>query len=342
MKKFLLTFLLLGNLCFSQGNVNPAAILYFPDFFKDAVFFSDKFITPATDAAVYQAASGWIYSAKKNKLWSTSIGIHSNAFFVPNADREFTLNNSDFSFLKIMNSTSATVPTALGNDDFVRIIDVYGVINPAQPIKTPKGVNQEYIFYPHLSASICIGNGTEILAKFAPKTVIKQGEYQVYGLGLKHNLSHYISVLDKNNINLATTLSYSEENISFDFLDVNTNYGTLGINKINGNVKSWQFQTNVSKDFGKFEIMIGSIINFSDFKYKFSGENGTIDTIFKPLFGATSQEYFNKSLEKIYKSKINAIYELSATYNFRKFYFQSAIAFNRFVNTNISVHYKFN
>ena len=342
MKQILIVFLFLSNLCFSQGNVNPAAILYFPEFFKDAIFFSDKFITPATDAAVYQAASGWIYSAKKNDLWSKSLGIHSNVFFVPNVDREFILNDSDFTFLKIMNSTSATVPTALGNDDFVRIIDIYGVISPSQPIKTPKGVNQNIIFYPHLSGSICVGYGTEFLAKFAPKTKIKQGEYQVYGFGLKHNLSHYIAALDNNKINLAMTLSYSEENISFDFLDVQTNYGTLGINKINGNVKSYQFQTNVSKDFGKLEIMLGSIINFSDFKYRFSGENGTIDTIFIPLFGSTSQDYFNKSIEKIYKFKVNSIYELSATYNFRKFYFQSAIAFNKFINANVSVHYKFN
>jgi hypothetical protein len=342
MKKTLIIFLFLSNFCFSQVTPNPAAFLYFKEFFEDAVFFSDKFITPATDAAVYQAAGGWIYSAKKNELWSTSLAIHSNVFFVPNSDREFVLSDSDFKFLKILNSTSATVPTALGNDDFVRIIDIYGVINPAQPIKTPKGVNQEIIFYPHLSGSICLGYGTEVLAKFAPKTKIKQGEYQVYGLGLKHNLSHYIPALDKNKINLAMTLNYSEENISFDFLDVQTNYGTLGINKINGNVKSWQFQTNVSKDFGKFEIMLGSMINFSDFKYKFSGENGTIDYVFQPLFGSTSQEYFNKSLEKIYKFKINSIYELSLTYNFRKFYFQSAIAFNKFINSNISVHYKFN
>lgn len=32
---------------------------------NDALLFSDQYITPATDAAVYQAASGWMTSPKK-------------------------------------------------------------------------------------------------------------------------------------------------------------------------------------------------------------------------------------------------------------------------------------
>ena len=340
MKRILIVLLLVSTSGFSQ-TINLAVFDHINEFFTDAVFFSDKFITPATDAAAYQATSGWIYSAKKNKLWSTSLGIHSNVFFVPQADREFVLNDSDFTFLKIMNSTSATVPTALGNDDFVRIIDVYGVINPAQPIKTPKGVNQNEIFYPHLSGSICVGFGTDIVGKFAPKTSIKQGEYQVYGVGIRHNLSQYLPNLEAKKINIAMTLSRSIENISFDFLDITTQLGTLGINRINGNVKTWRFQTNVSKEFGNLELMLGSMINISDFKYEFTGEKGTIDKLIK-FDGGSSQAYFNKSLEKIYKTKLNSIYEFSATYKFRKFRFQGAVAFNKFINTNAAVHYKFN
>ena len=33
----------------------------------DALFYSDQYITPATDAAVYQASSSWMNSAKRKK-----------------------------------------------------------------------------------------------------------------------------------------------------------------------------------------------------------------------------------------------------------------------------------
>lgn len=328
------------NLSFAQ-DINLDALKNFEKFFDDAVIFSDKFITPATDAAVYQSASGWTYSAKKRKLWSTSLGIHSNLFLVPNNDREFLLKDSDFKFLKIQNATSATLASALGDDTQVNIIDIYGVIDPAKPIKSPKGVNQKIIFYPHLSASIAVWNGTEVLLKFAPKTQINKGEYQVYGFGLKHNISQYMHYLEKNKLNLAVLLTKSIEKINFDFLDIKTNLGTLGINTLNGDIDSWQFQINASKEFGKFEIMIASITNKSDFKYQFSGEKGTIDNIIT-FEGGSSQAFFNKKIKDIYKTKINSIFEVSATYNLNKFYFQTSFAFNKFLNSNVSVHYKFN
>ncbi len=137
------------------------------------------------------------------------------------------------------------------------------------------------------------------------------------------------------------TLSNSRENISFDFLDIRTNFGTLGINRINGSVNTWQFQTNVSKEYNNFEFMLGSIVNSSNFKYKFSGEKGTIDE-FINFPGGSSQEFLNEKLKEIYKTKINAIFELSVAYKWNRIFFQSSIAFNKFVNTNFSIHYKVN
>ncbi len=340
MKKALFFILFFYNCCYSQS-FDPKVLEHIDEFFIDAVFYADQFITPATDAAVYQSSGGWIFSAKKRKRWSTTFGVHSNVFFVPKSDRTFVLNDSDFTFLKIQGATSATIPTALGNGEQINIVDRYGVINPNFPIETPKGINENIIFYPHLSASISIGSGTELITKFAPRTKIKRGEYQVYGFGLKHNISQYSKVLESNNINLAMTLSNSIENISFDFLDIRTNFGTLGINRINGNVNTWQFQTNVSKEYNNFEFMLGSIVNSSDFKYKFSGEKGTIDE-FINFPGGSSQEFLNEKLKEIYKTKINAIFELSVAYKWNRIFFQSSIAFNKFVNTNFSIHYKVN
>ncbi len=340
MRYILVFFLFLTNFSYSQ-TFDPAVFDHLDEFFIDAVYFADRFITPATDAAVYQSSGGWVSSAKKKKKWETTIGIHANVFFIPKQDREFTLSNDDFTFLQIQNANSETIPTALGGSKQIYIIDKYGIINPNYPIETPRGINEEKLFYPHLSGSICIGNGTEIIGKFAPKTRIKKGEYQVYGIAVKHNLSQYLKSLHSNNINLAITLSNSIENISFDFLDIQTNLGTLGINRINGNINSWQFQTNVSKEYKKFEFMLASIVNISDFKYKFSGDKGTADATVK-IEGLGPQDFFNEKLKSIYKTKINSIFEASITYNRNRFYFQSAIAFNKFVNTNFAVHYKIN
>src|SRR5215831_10397270 len=47
---------------------------------NDAVFFTGKYVSPAADATVYQAASSWIDTPKKKSLWDLSLGVHFNTF----------------------------------------------------------------------------------------------------------------------------------------------------------------------------------------------------------------------------------------------------------------------
>lgn len=308
------------------------------NFLDDAVMYSDKYITPATDAAVYQSSSNWMTTPKERKLFDVTLSVHGNLFFVPKSDRSFEIKNSDFSFFSIQNANSepvnsAIVPTALGDDEKYYLVgEIAG--SPVK-IQSPKGINSNEVFYPYLQGSIALWKGFEVVAKYSTKVKLKRSDYQVYGFGLKYNLSQYISSLTKNKINLAALVAYSKEDISFDFLDVQTTYGNLGINRISGLVDTWQFQISGSKEWKKFELMISSIINTSDFKYKLSGERGTIEDVI-PV-----QQIFNERLKAIYKTKINGFTEVSGRYQFSKIYVQTSLVFGKFVNANLSVQYEF-
>jgi hypothetical protein len=307
-------------------------------FLNDATMYSEKYITPATDAAVYQASSGWMTSPKKRKLFAVTFAINTNVFFVPRQDRNFQVNNSDFSFFTIQNTngetvSSATVPTALGNDTNYYLV---GQID-TNPIKlaAPNGVNEEKIVYPYAQGSIALWKGFEVVGKYSTKVKLVRGNYQVYGFGLKHNFSQYIESLNRHKINFAALLAYSKEEISFDFLDTYTSYGNLGINEITGKVNTYQFQISASKDWRKFELMVSSITNVSDFKYALTGPSGQIES-FIPV-----QYILNEKLKEIYKTKLNSITEISGRYRFSKIYVQTSLAFGKFVNTNLSVQYEF-
>lgn len=301
---------------------------------NDALFFSDMYITPATDAAVYQSASGWVTSPKKRKPWDVTLGLHTNIFFTPQQDRVLTVNNNDFSFFSLEEGTSATVPTALGNDYQVYLSGQLG--DETVRLETPQGINREAIAYPYLQGSVALYMGTELAVKYSPKVRLKKSNYQVYGAGLKHNLSQYIKPLNKNNIHLAALVAYSEEEVSFNFLNVQTSVGSLGIETLTGMVDTWQFQLNGSKEFGKFEAMGGFIINTSNVRYTVSGEKGSIEDII------SLQQILNNRLEEIYKTRVNYIGEASLAYNINNFSVQTILAFGKFVNTNVSLQYTFN
>lgn len=300
---------------------------------SDALLYSEQYIVPATDAAVYQASSAWVMSPKKRKKWDVVLGLHTNVFFVPKADRTFQIQNSDFQFFEIEGATSATVPTALGNDNQVYLVGELG--GEQVRFKTPEGINQETVVYPYLQGGIELPYGFEFIARYSTKTKLKRGDYQVYGFGLKHNFSQYFPKVVAKNIHFAAAAIYSKEDISFDFLDINTAYGNLGINNLNGLVDTFHFQLSASKEFKRFELITNFIVNHSSFEYVVSGEKGSIEEII-PI-----QSVINGLLERIAKDKTNVLGEVSGRYQISKFYVQSSIAFGKFVNGNIGVQYQF-
>lgn len=254
-------------------------------------------------------------------------------FFVPKRDRSFEVQNSDFQFFEIENATSATVPTALGNDNQIYLVGDLG--GEQVRLKTPEGVNQEVVFYPYLQASIGLPFGTELIARYSTKTKLKKGEYQVYGFGLSHNISQYFKNLKAKKFNVSSALIYSKEEITFDFLDIDTAYGNLGINQLSGLVDTFHFQLSASKEFNKLEIIASSIVNTSSFEYVVGGQKGAIEDAF-PL-----QQTVNTLLERIAKDNVNVLGEISARYQIEKIFLQSSFAFGKFANLNFGIQYQF-
>lgn len=307
------------------------------NFVDDALWYADQFITPATDAAVYQASSGWIATPQKAKLWEGNVSLHTNIFFVPKSSRSFAINNADFAFLEIENTSSATVPTAIGNDDQVYVVGSFtDVPNGDIRIKTPEGLDAETVIYPYVQASLGLWQGTEILVKYSYNVKLKKGHYQVYGLGIKHNLSQYVKSLESKNIYLSIFAGVSKEEIAFDFLTSESEqFDSLGLNEIMGLVDTYQFQVNGSKKWKRFELMAGAITNVSDIAYEVGGSNA-MTALLVPV-----KSFVNNRLSEISKTTINAMGELSGRYQFGHFYAQAIFAFGKFANTNISLQYQF-
>ena len=163
MRKFQIVILFFCSLLFnlksnaqSQSELEQIGYLL-----NDALFYSEQYIIPATDAAVYLSSSSWVNSPKKKELWDVTLSLNGNMFFVPKRDRRFEIQNSDFQFFEIENATSATVPTALGNDNQIYLVGDLG--GEEVRLKTPEGINQEIVFYPYLQANIGLLFKTPIL-----------------------------------------------------------------------------------------------------------------------------------------------------------------------------------
>lgn len=330
-------FIILIALCTSiKGSAQGLSDIFkVQNIIDDAVLYSDKYLTPATSGAVYLASTSWMSSAKKKKLWELKLGIHNNTFIVPNKDRSFNYSNNQFKFFKLESGASSNdLPTALGNGDQVYLYGEFFGNNLR--VKTPKGINQEVVNYPYLHVELGLPYGFELITRTSTVTNLKNGYYQVYGYGLKHNLSQYFSSFEKKSINLAVMSMYSREEIGIDFLDIPSNIGNFGLNKLTSKVNTYHFQISASKSTKRFEFL-GSIIgNYSKFDYSVFALPDT-ETTFLPV-----EQLFNTQINKIEEPQINILGEFSVNVSLDKFSIISSFAFGEFINANLGVQYKVN
>ncbi len=85
---------------------------------QDAQRFAKGYITPATEAMIYNTSNGWIQSAEVKSPLKFEISIVGNATFVKDEHRTFTLNTADYNNLKFRDgSTSKEVATAFGENN---------------------------------------------------------------------------------------------------------------------------------------------------------------------------------------------------------------------------------
>ncbi len=300
----------------------------------DALFYSEKFIQPATDASIYQASSGWMITPKKNDDWKINLSVNGNFFLVPNSDRTFEIKNSDFKFFQIENATQLTVPSAIGDNQQYFLVGNFS--NSQVRLKTPEGVNSGLIIYPYLQLNFALKYGFEIVGRYSIKNKIKDSDYQVYGVGLKHNFSHYL-LEEESKWHAAVLFNYSKEEFNLNFLDVTTPFGTLGLNNLSIDVDTFQSQLGFSKEFNSLEIVGNLIYNKSTFNYKINSPKGTIEEVLP------AQETVDNLLNTIEYPKDNFIGELGCNYSFsKKWQLMSKFAFGKFLNFNLGINYQIN
>lgn len=332
-KNISLAFLFLTFNGFSQLSQNVI------NFLDDCTLITDRFITPSTDAAVYISAANWMTTAKKRQLYSFNVSLYANLFFIPSQNRDYQINQSEFKFFTIKDPSGnivqqATVPTVFGGEGKYRLVGQLA----GQPLSldAPSGVNREVVPYPYMQAAVGLWKGFELTAKFTPNLKYKELEYQIYGVGVKHNFSQYFKKMEAKKIFFSGLIAYSKEQVTSRYIDATTPYGTLGLNTITGKVKTYQLQFSVSKEWKNFELIASTINTSSSFEYFLSGPRGTIEDII-PV-----QSILNKNLETINATKINSFAELSGRYKIKNIYLQSSVTFGKFVNTGFALQYEFN
>jgi hypothetical protein len=305
----------------------------------DLLLISNKYVSPAAEAAVYQSTGSWYSSAKSLDLFVVDVSLHVNALPVSEAQKSFVVNQSDFGDdgLRIRGAETARVPSALGGETSVFYDFTLGEDN--YELQTFEGANQQVFYYPYLQGSIGLWGQTEVTLQYVPQVKIDAAGYKTFGGAIKHNISQYWlgDTPDSQALQVAVQVAYSLFNskILFDDFEItatDSDESVLSlINTLAVEANTITLQFIASKRYRKFEFVSAIALSENQFDYTMIGEDFTSLPILDLL---------NQSFEALEDTSVMMRGNIGVNYHMHNWYLASNVTIGNFINTNLSIHYK--
>ena len=309
------------------------------DFLVDMLLISNKYVSPAAEAAVYQSTGSWYSSAKSLDLYEIDVSLHVNALPISDAQKSFTVNQTDFGDegLRIRGAQTAQVPTALGGE--TSVFYDFTLNGEGFELQTFEGANQQVFYYPYLQGSIGLWGQTEVTLQYVPQVKIDAAGYQTFGGAIKHTVSQYWlgDNPDSQALQVAVQLAYSlfDSKILFDDFEItatDSDESVLSlINTLAVEANTITLQFIASKRYRKFEFVSAIALSENQFDYTMIGEDFTSLPILDLL---------NQSFEALEDTSVMMRGNIGVNYHMHNWYLASNVTIGNFINTNLSIHYK--
>lgn len=250
---------------------------------KDASIYLGNYIQPVSKGLIYNLNSGWYHTGKTHKKYGFDITINATASLVPNNDKIFTFKNSDYTNLELQSGLSSdNLPTVMGGDSNqlidVRIpVDALGNTVPigteagfkVASFETLDGIEDELpiaaVPTPMVQFGLGLPSKTDLKLRFVPNVGSDDVTFNLFGIGLQHNILQHLKITDRNPIfDLSVLAAFTTSKTVYTPKD-----SSIGINQetiININAYTAQLIGNVDLKIINFYAGIGYVAGSSSIK----------------------------------------------------------------------------
>ena len=185
---------------------------------QDASTYLGSYMQPIYKGLIYDLNGGWYHTGKTHKKYGFDITVNASAAFVPDKDKIFTFKNSDYSTLELQSGlASDNLPSVMGaaSDKKISIkipLDALGNVIPEGNVTLPvsyrvasfetlDGIEDEMPIAAVPAPMVQIGLGlpskTDLKLRFVPSIGNEDVKFNLFGIGLQHNLLQHFKLADK-------------------------------------------------------------------------------------------------------------------------------------------------
>lgn len=251
---------------------------------EDAQLLADAYVAPLGQSLTYSLNGGWASSAKTHKKFGFDLTFGAVSPSVSDGAKKFNVSNLGLKQLTSSSTTANTIFGAKSGTDFSYTLPETSI---KQTITLPGGIEDELVMNslptPYIQAGVGLLFDTDVIVRYIPKTKNQGAEFGLVGVGIKHNLMQYFSLLDKLPLNVSALAAYSKTNIDYQLNTSNPDQ------KVTYDVDTFLIQALASLDFPVISVVGGFGYSKGDAamamlgNYEVSFADATTETFKDPL-----------------------------------------------------------
>ena len=316
---FLFIFIFISGKSFAQAIPEEGRQII-----DDFLVLADGFATPAAESAAYQGTASWFTSARALEPWKVDVSVHANALFVPSSKKEFTVNDSDFTNLRINDGDGgALIPTAFGSNSEVMFNGSF--MGEEFSFQAIEGIDKGALFHPFAQVSVGLPLGFQLGVRALPELEVDGSKFSTYGVGLKYNLSQFFRYNKEEDLQLAAILAYDIFDVKYEFEQISVP-DLVNLNLIDVSAGIWMAEVMASKKYENFEIFGALGVAQSDFEYEFGGSGLGLGVI-------------NSELSTLNDTEAQFKGDIGFNLYFERFKISTMATAGKFVNVNVGLHF---
>lgn len=306
----------------------------------DASKLSQNYLNPGVKGLMYSINGAWYTTAKTHKKLGFDITISANASFVPDAEKLFAFNASDYTFLSLPNGETS-LPTVMSENNIATAVDVRipvgnGTFKVAS-FNMPGGITDDLpvnaVPSPMLQVGVGLVLNTDVNLRYIPKLNFDDNvEIDLIGFGVKHDLMQYLGPLDRLPLNISVLVAYTNMNVSYNIKDESaTDNVVVTDGKAEFKMNAMTFQALASLDFPIITLYGGLGYNLGDATTKMKGNyevtydiedsNGnTISTISESVTDPINLDFKSNGVRATVGARLNlAFFKIFADYTLQEY-----------------------
>ncbi len=212
----LLSFAWLPHTSHAQDDINEIL----KGSLKDANYLLEGYITPVMNGIGNGLNQGWYNTAKVHKTLGFDLTLSATLVYVPSDDQFYLVDNNRLEQVKLVSfdgqtvspTGSANVPTIFGPDK----APTYQV-GSSPPFEGPPGLDLKNTIkianalpVPMYQLGLGLPKGFELKVRFAPTVTLSDFKFNLFGIGVMHDVKQYIPGIKSLPFDLSAFVGYTK------------------------------------------------------------------------------------------------------------------------------------